>query len=395
MLLPNVRSFPKWILTSICFLNITANAQLFPTNFNWAYQLQDLDPIVVSGYQGFNVLVMDYSKDGSQAGQYTPAEIAQLKNSGTKVLAYLSIGEAEDYRDYWQSGWTTGNPSWLGVENPDWAGNYKVKFWEPEWKQIVFTYLDTIINQGFDGVYLDIIDGWYYWKVELGSEPQADSLMGAFVKEIRNYLDENSNTTKFIVPQNGEDIIREANFDKTSYFNAIDGIGIEDVFFNGSQDEDNLLNPDAFRLDVIQEYQQAGKPVLSIEYLTDPFKIVNYRSLAQTNLFHPYACTRALDHICLNSIQSIKSPTKVNPIVTISSQAIRIELTDDSKLNEIQLYDFLGRNLHYTKTQISQTVLELRTNEYSGNRMLVLKTSTSTSTFKFGTMSSGLPVLIN
>jgi len=80
----------------------------------------------------------------------------------------MSIGEAEDYRYYWQSNWTVGNPSWLESENPDWKGNYKVKYWHQEWKDIIYgtadSYLEKIINANFDGVYLDIIDAFEYYE---------------------------------------------------------------------------------------------------------------------------------------------------------------------------------------------------------------------------------------
>jgi cysteinyl-tRNA synthetase len=102
----------------------------------------------------------------------TPGQVSDLKlkkNGGRRlVLAYMSIGEAEDYRYYWESSWTTGNPAWLTEENPDWEGNYKVKYWEPAWQQIILgndqAYLDRIIEAGFDGVYLDIIDAFEYFE---------------------------------------------------------------------------------------------------------------------------------------------------------------------------------------------------------------------------------------
>ena len=84
------------------------------------------------------------------------------------VIAYMSIGEAESYRPYWQSGWQVGNPAWLFDENPDWPGNYKVAYWDPEWQTVLFggstAYLDRITAAGFDGVYLDILDAYEYFE---------------------------------------------------------------------------------------------------------------------------------------------------------------------------------------------------------------------------------------
>ena len=32
-------------------------------------------------------------------------------------------------------------PSWLEDENPDWEGNYRVKYWEAEWQKIISTMI--------------------------------------------------------------------------------------------------------------------------------------------------------------------------------------------------------------------------------------------------------------
>jgi uncharacterized protein (TIGR01370 family) len=128
---------------------------------NWVYWLDgpDLEEI---GHSAFELAVIDYSADGSAAQEFTRDEIEGLRCNGCqrRILAYLSIGEAEDYRFYWQDTWRPGNPAWIIAENADWQGNYLVAFWDPEWQQLVFRYLDRIIEQDFDGVYLDRVDAY-------------------------------------------------------------------------------------------------------------------------------------------------------------------------------------------------------------------------------------------
>ncbi len=117
----------------------------------------------------YDLLIIDFFHTDSAL---TNADIDQLRNKASGgqrlVICYLSIGEAEDYRYYWQSSWKKNRPEWLEPENPDWPGNYKVKYWHPDWQQIIFghpeAYLDRIISAGFDGVYLDIIDGFEYFE---------------------------------------------------------------------------------------------------------------------------------------------------------------------------------------------------------------------------------------
>jgi len=53
-------------------------------------------------------------------------------------------------------------PAWLCAEDPDWKGNYKVRYWQPEWQAIILPRLDAILKAGFDGVYLDIVDGFEF-----------------------------------------------------------------------------------------------------------------------------------------------------------------------------------------------------------------------------------------
>jgi cysteinyl-tRNA synthetase len=119
----------------------------------------------------FDVIVMDaFFAGGSDI--YEAADIEALKtkaNGGQRlVISYMSIGEAEDYRYYWEADWLTDSPSWLDEENPDWEGNYKVRYWDEDWQAIIFggddAYLDKILTASFDGVYLDIIDAFEYFE---------------------------------------------------------------------------------------------------------------------------------------------------------------------------------------------------------------------------------------
>jgi cysteinyl-tRNA synthetase len=117
----------------------------------------------------YDVLVMDAYYDQTA---FTSAEINALKkkaNGGKRlVISYMSIGEAENNRYYWQKSWKPGNPVWLDAENPQWKGNFKVKYWNKDWQKIIYgndsSYLKKILSAGFDGVYLDIIDGFQYYE---------------------------------------------------------------------------------------------------------------------------------------------------------------------------------------------------------------------------------------
>ena len=118
----------------------------------------------------YDLILMDYFFSEDEA--FSSQDIALLKtkaNGGKRlVLSYLSIGEAENYRYYWDPGWLEDKPSWLAIENPDWPGNYKVFYWDKDWQDIIFgnddSYLHQIISAGFDGAYLDIVDAFEFYE---------------------------------------------------------------------------------------------------------------------------------------------------------------------------------------------------------------------------------------
>jgi cysteinyl-tRNA synthetase, unknown class len=122
------------------------------------------------GATNYDMLIMDaFDRDGVA---FTAAETEMLRhkaNGGSRlVIAYLSIGEAEDYRYYWNSAWNLHPPAWLLAENPDWPGDFKVKYWVKDWQDLIYgtndSYMQRILDAGFDGVYLDIIDGFEYFE---------------------------------------------------------------------------------------------------------------------------------------------------------------------------------------------------------------------------------------
>jgi cysteinyl-tRNA synthetase len=134
---------------------------------NYSTKTQFLNDILATDY---DIVIMDlFDNDNAELNAADVASLKVKNNGGSRlVIAYMSIGEAEDYRYYWNTSWETFPPSWLAGENPDWPGNYKVRYWDANWQTIIYgnedSYLAKILNAGFDGVYLDIIDAYEYFE---------------------------------------------------------------------------------------------------------------------------------------------------------------------------------------------------------------------------------------
>jgi cysteinyl-tRNA synthetase, unknown class len=275
---------------------------------SWAYQLADIDPAEIAKLP-VDLVVVDYAADGSAETEFKPADVAVMRqrpDGGTKkVISYMSIGEAEDYRFYWNPAWakTKTKPEWLDELNPDWEGNFKVRYWDPAWQAVILgspdAYLDKIIAAGFDGVYLDIIDAFEYWKDEKSERDTADRDMIAFVQMISSYA-RSKRAGFMIIPQNGEALLEDAD-----YRAAISAQAKEDVFYGA--DGDGKPNKSAAVSDVLDNLKyarDAGIPILAIEYLDDTKKIADAKGRLETNGCCSYFGPRDLASISLKGIQS-------------------------------------------------------------------------------------------
>ena len=110
----------------------------------WMYQIQWLDEHVTideldtTQYDmlvvepGYNFIEDQYDVN------YLVSSLKQKPNGDQRVLlAYIDIGQAEDYRTYWQNDWVAptttqiGIPDFLVTIDPDgWSGNYPVAYWD-------------------------------------------------------------------------------------------------------------------------------------------------------------------------------------------------------------------------------------------------------------------------
>jgi len=256
---------------------ISASAMAAPAGANlssaksWVYQLQQVEPGLIAA-SSYDLAVIDFARDGSSEQAFSQAEVAlmQRKPDGGRriVLAYLSIGEAEDYRSYWNGEWADSPPTWLGEENPDWPGNYAVRYWDPQWQDIILggnaAYLGAILDAGFDGIYLDRIDAFEVDDATMARAARMQT-MAEFVAAIARY-GRQRHPGFLVVGQNGEELLGNP-----IYADAIDAVGKEDLFF-GLQGDGSLNSKSELRasLTPLQRFLASGKPVFIVEYLDSP-----------------------------------------------------------------------------------------------------------------------------
>lgn len=240
-----------------------------------------------------DVLVVDSSRDGSGAGEWTREEVARLRTrpDGTSriVLAYLSIGEAEDYRFYWSR--KGPPPAFAGPENPRWPGNYRVRHWTPAWHLVIFgspsSWVDRVVDRGFDGLFLDTVDSCEVWEQE--GRPGACAEMADLVRRLVRHG--RSLRRDLVVVANNPFPI----WDLPGVRGALTGAMSENRLFRGGrmvrgQALDQVLSP-------LREARQAGLAILVLEY---PRTVAGRRDLAdlcRQEGFLCHASTPSLDQI--------------------------------------------------------------------------------------------------
>lgn len=268
---------------SVLFALCQAACAQLPTPKSLAYVLQadSFAKTKASAVQrlaasGRDWIVLDADFSGNVPWTRTDLDSIRAARPGRRIICYVSIGEAEDYRPYWKKNWlkngklTPDAPDWLVEENPDWEGNYKVKYWAKGWQQIMLPVIDSVMAAGFDGVYLDIVDGFEFFEQdgdkfiddrinpETGKTYRRD--MVDWVKTIAAHV-RKDDSNALVVPQNGPQLLTHPDFLSTA-----SAIGIEDLFTDG-----NRLQPKAdtnYLLGFLKKIKAVGKPVLLIEYAT-------------------------------------------------------------------------------------------------------------------------------
>lgn len=270
----------------LCAASPVSRAEQKPQNFAYVLQAEGIgrtrgEAAARLAACGKDWIILDPSFTGEE--KWTPADISAIRGgkAGRKVLAYLSIGEAEDYRPYWNPKWDSGSdgqpdegsPPWLREENPAWAGNYKVAYWNPGWQKIILGELASILRGGFDGVYLDIVDGFEFFEFEPEKKTWIDNRKNpetgqTFREDMVDWVAKIAAAARaakpgfLVVPQNGTQLL-----ESPKHVSTIDAVGAEDLFTEGNRPQPEEHT--APILDFLSIASRAGKPVLVIEYGTN------------------------------------------------------------------------------------------------------------------------------
>lgn len=112
----------------------------FAVQFSGEYRLAD--------FSRYDLVIMDPDQSRNR-------EADSLAVRKILPVAYLNIGEAEEYRWYYSE----IKHEWLLGKNPNWEGHFYIDVNNPDWQKLVLDkILPRIYRSEYAGVFLDMID---------------------------------------------------------------------------------------------------------------------------------------------------------------------------------------------------------------------------------------------
>ncbi len=323
-----------FIFVFINFCKTDSEEQLPSAEFNginvstWMYQIQGLEnrgDVNALDETDYDLLVVEPGNNLIDEPYETGYIVDQLKNKpdGQKriLLAYIDIGEAEEYRTYWKNNWVAptatkrGIPDFLVTIDPDgWSGNYPVAYWDAEWQDIWLKedgIIDKLVAYGFDGVYLDWVEAYDDDKIRdtgenAGINPENEMML--FIDKIRK-KGRSVNPEFLIFAQNAPYLI---DINKNYYISIIDALAVEDTWFYGEGDADwNDANAgdlsggerhqDEYstenRILQSKKYLNLGVPVFTVDYCISAKNAEDTYQNSRENGFIPLVTRVSLSRI--------------------------------------------------------------------------------------------------
>ncbi len=311
----------------------------FQTINHFMYQIQGLsEPGAVDNLEAthYDLLVLEPTntfvgaEDFDVSGMVAALKASPDSRGGNKlVIAYIDVGEAENYRTYWQPEWIEpteterGDPDFLVTMDPDgWSGNFPVAYWDQRWIDIMIDNPDSALNQvidaGFEGIYMDWVEAYDDEKVIAAAQAEVPPIdpplaMVEFIGHLREVA--KARDPEFLVIQQNAPFLIEETALPSDLAAVIDGLAMEDTWFLGEADvpwgdSRGGDTPQNSTGDYSTESLLAVYPLYTTEGLS--VWTVDY-CLIQANADQVYADSSALGYIPLVTQTSLWTITETPP----------------------------------------------------------------------------------
>lgn len=181
-----------------------------------------------------------------QPDTLTPEELSALRQKGTLVVAYLSVGEAEPNRPWYTDGRV--DPKWLLGKNENWGSDY-VDASQPGWQKLMSDLTTEYLQLGFDGIFMDTVD-------TVDAFPKTKPGMLALIQGLRA-----ANPQALLVMNRGFALAEQLAPD-------LDGIMFEDLSttYNFETKEYAAADNSGTAEEMVALQKKTGLPILALDY---------------------------------------------------------------------------------------------------------------------------------
>lgn len=258
-----------------------AEAQQPPPQVPWVVYYSDKAP--EEALLPYRVVVLD--------SKYHPP-FERLKERGAVVLGYISLGEVEKHRPWYDE---VKNWGILSEENPNWPGSYYVDVRDKRWVKLVVEKLAAdLLRQGFDGFFLDTLDNPPHLE---RTDPKRWAGMTKASARLVKALRHNWPSARIMLNRAYEILPDTAT--------ALDYALGESVYttWNFNLERAELQPEDDYRFQVnaLKDAQRRNPAlsVMTLDYwdLSDVKKVREIYALQRANGFSPYVSVVTLDRI--------------------------------------------------------------------------------------------------
>ena len=226
-------------------------------------------------------------------------DFSDVQKSKTIFIGYLSLGEVGDYRWYWEK---IADKPWVLDKNPNWGGRM-IDVRAKEWHNLLIKkIIPKIIEQGFDGVFLDNVDNAEYLEKYHTTKkyPGAQNSMISLIKNIRKRF-----PAIYIIVNRGFAILE-------SIGPWVDGVVAEAIFSNidFENNEYRLQSPLEYQpyVNLLQEVKHKfNLAVFTLDYIQPENTLDSYRIIKKSRELGliPYISTPKLDSIYFLTLESL------------------------------------------------------------------------------------------
>jgi cysteinyl-tRNA synthetase, unknown class len=229
---------------------------------NWGLQTATM-PATLEKIGHANIDLGIISRIAAHGVPYTKQEIQKAKRNKW-LLAYVDVGEAQKHEWYFDEVFRDGPPAWVLDRNRRHPVNYRVLLDAPEWNAIILETINRVIEQGFDGVELDVLDVYWNRAYPGGSSKENQAKGVKLACKIAKFARARVPSFKIVV-NNASDLAGKF----PEYKNCVDAtIGESVWWFNTNTPRDKQYTQ--FQLKYLAQNQKAGLKILVMDKTVNP-----------------------------------------------------------------------------------------------------------------------------